>query len=414
MNKEILGKTKSLCEHCLKLIDTEILKEEDKIYYNKFCKTHGNSKVLISDDADYYIKAKKISKEIQHINNVNNIKCPFECIDCSIHEQKAAMAIVEILDECNLSCPTCIAASHLGAGKIKSISLVEDMIDSLIIKEPNLDLLMISGGEPTIHPYLFEILDIAKKKNIKHLMLISNGVRIANDLDFVNKLKKYKENFEIYLQFDSINNDVLLNIRGENLKKIRLNSLKNLENAGIHSTLISVVKKGVNDKEVSDVINFALNYKYVRGVTFQPVKETGRSDTYNKELNYITLTEIRNRIINENEHFSDLIPHPLNPENMCIGYLNKDIRNKEITKELIENSVDLDKMMYFLPTSNNEKFKYENLFRVTIVSFLDKYNFCEEAIKKSCIKFITKEKNIIPLDTYYLFYSEQNKAANKM
>jgi uncharacterized radical SAM superfamily Fe-S cluster-containing enzyme len=47
---------------------------------------------------------------------------------------------------------------------------------------------------------------------------------------------------------------------------------------------------------------------------------------------------------------------------------------------------------------------YENIFRVTIVQFLDRYNFCVANVKRSCIHFVTPDLQIIPFDTYNLFY----------
>jgi glycosyltransferase involved in cell wall biosynthesis len=51
-----------------------------------------------------------------------------------------------------------------------------------------------------------------------------------------------------------------------------------------------------------------------------------------------------------------------------------------------------------------EKLSYENIFRITIVQFLDRFNFCVGNVKRSCIHFVTPEEQIIPFDTYNLFY----------
>jgi uncharacterized radical SAM superfamily Fe-S cluster-containing enzyme len=53
------------------------------------------------------------------------------------------------------------------------------MLDLVVANEGEPDVVQISGGEPTIHPQFFEILDIAKTKPIRHLMVNTNGIRIA-------------------------------------------------------------------------------------------------------------------------------------------------------------------------------------------------------------------------------------------
>ena len=47
---------------------------------------------------------------------------------------------------------------------------------------------------------------------------------------------------------------------------------------------------------------------------------------------------------------------------------------------------------------------YENIFRLAIVEFLDAHNFCLGRVKRSCIHFLTPNGQIIPFDTYNLFY----------
>ena len=50
---------------------------------------------------------------------------------------------------------------------------------------------------------------------------------------------------------------------------------------------------------------------------------------------------------------------------------------------------------------------YENIFRIAIVEFLDAHNFCLGRVKRSCIHFVTPAGQIIPFDTYNLFYRDE-------
>jgi uncharacterized radical SAM superfamily Fe-S cluster-containing enzyme len=425
-NYTFYSQTTSLCEECLCLVPAKIIFQDNCVYFLKHCPTHKFHKTLISTDINYFKKSREInipsvkSKKVK--NSIIN-SCPLDCGLCEDHEQHTAMGIVEILDECNMQCPTCIGAFHPGAGKVKSVEEIERMLDTFLEYQMNPDIVMISGGEPTIHPEIIEILRLAYNKPFKHIMLITNGVKIAEDITFVKQLAEFKIKLEIYLQFDSLSDEVLMNIRGKKLKEKRIQSVTNLENEKIHSTLICIVKKTLNEYEMNDIIDFGLQFKYIRGVTFQPCKITGRNDSFVKEVNYITLSEVRQNILKDSPFFSenDFIPHPLNPENICIGYLHKkDHDVSSVTNFLFNEPLsarkyklhfpfakELREKMYFLPELNTGDIKYENLFRVTIVSFLDKFNFCTTSVKRSCIHFITLKKEIIPLDTYYLFY--QNK-----
>ena len=74
---------------------------------------------------------------------------------------------------------------------------------------------------------------------------------------------------------------------------MRQQALANLERAGISTTLVCVVKKGVNDDEVGDIVRHALEWRCVRGVTFQPVQDAGRNDGFDRKRDRVLLTDIR-------------------------------------------------------------------------------------------------------------------------
>jgi uncharacterized radical SAM superfamily Fe-S cluster-containing enzyme len=59
------------------------------------------------------------------------------------------------------------------------------MLDALVASEGEPDLVQLSGGEPTLHPDFFPILDEARARPIRHVMINTNGLRIAQDGDFV-------------------------------------------------------------------------------------------------------------------------------------------------------------------------------------------------------------------------------------
>ena len=144
--------------------------------------------------------------------------------------------------------------------------------------------MQISGGEPTIHPQILDILAAARRRPIRHVMLNTNGIRIAEDPAFVDALAELRPGFEVYLQFDSLNDEALKNIRGAALcAHPRARRWRNLEARNISTTLVCTVKRGVNDAEIGEIVRHALNYKCVRGVTFQPVQDAGRNDGFDPE-----------------------------------------------------------------------------------------------------------------------------------
>src|ERR1041385_7775856 len=274
------GQTQSLCETCLKLVPAKIQILGNEVWYEKRCKEHGVQSTLISTDAAYWRLCKDFIKPGDRPLNIQGrteYGCPYDCGLCPDHEQHSCLALIEINDACNLTCPICFAESSPQKTRNRSLTEIEAMLDTLVASEGNPDLVQISGGEPTIHPEIVAILKLCKTKPIRHVMLNTNGIRIARDPAFVAELAKLKPGFEVYLQFGSMKRDALKNLRGADLRRVRAQALANLEAAGISTTLVCVVKKGVNDAEIGDIVRHALIYKCVRGITFQPVQDAGRN-----------------------------------------------------------------------------------------------------------------------------------------
>jgi uncharacterized radical SAM superfamily Fe-S cluster-containing enzyme len=321
------------------------------------------------------------------------------------------------------------------------------MMDAVVRNEKEPDVVQISGGEPTIHPQFFEILDYAKTLPIKHLMLNTNGIRIAKEKDFAEKLKTYAPDFEIYLQFDSFEDSVLQILRGADLSKIRQQALANLNEVNLSTTLVVTLQKGLNDGEMGKIIDFALKQKCVRGVTFQPTQIAGRLEDFNTETDRITLTEVRRKILEQTDVFNaeDLLPVPCNPDALVMGYALKlgdevfpltryinpqDLldnskntivyeQDEMLKGKMIElfstgNSVEcaqenLKSILCCLPNIDAPELGYDNLFRVIIMQFIDAYNFDVRSIKKSCVHIVDKDYKIIPFETMNLFYRDDKK-----
>src|SRR5436305_14764937 len=291
--------TLSLCPQCLRRVDAKIVFENNNVYMLKNCADHGFTKVLIATDVEYYKNIRNYNKPSEmplKFNTKTHYGCPYDCGLCADHDQHSCFTIVEITDRCNLSCPTCYAMSSPHYGRHRTVEEVERMLDIIVANEGTPDVVQISGGEPTIHPDFFEILDIAKKKPIRHLMVNTNGIRIAKDVEFTKQLASYAPDFEIYLQFDSFKPNALQQLRGRDLRNVRMKALEHLNRLNLSTTLVVTLQAGLNDDEIGSIIEFALQQPCVRGVTFQPIQAAGRTEDFNPATDRITLTDVRKKI----------------------------------------------------------------------------------------------------------------------
>src|SRR5205085_3336573 len=189
------------------------------------CPQHGAESVLVADDIEYYKKCREVfikpPEQAQQYNTPIRWGCPYDCGLCPDHEQHSCLSIVEITDHCNLRCPTCYASSGPERVTYRTLEQVEFMMDAVVRNEHEPDIVQISGGEPTLHPDFFAILDAAKRRPIRHLMVNTNRVRLARDADFASRLLSYNPLPQIYLQFASLRPRPPEIIRGPHLRHAR-------------------------------------------------------------------------------------------------------------------------------------------------------------------------------------------------
>ena len=320
--------TNSLCATCLRKVEAKVIFQDGNVYLHKWCPEHRFQKVLISTDAEYYKLSRQTLKPGQmplKFNTPIKYGCPYDCGLCPDHEQHSCLTLVEVTDQCNLTCPICYSESSPHRPGHRSMEQIEFMLDCVVRNEGKPDVVQISGGEPTIHPEFFKILDAAKARPIKHLMVNTNGIKIANDAEFARRLADYMPRFEIYLQFDSLRPGPLRTLRGVDLTDIRRRTLDRLNHHNISTTLVCTVRKNLNDGEIGEIIDFALKQRCVRGVTFQPIQDAGRTENFDPARDRLTLGEVRQQILRQSPVFkpSDVIPVPCHPDCLAMAYALK-------------------------------------------------------------------------------------------
>jgi len=419
------------------------------VFMDKWCPAHGTQRVLISDDAEYYRLCREVyikpPEMPERFNTKMEFGCPYDCGLCPDHMQHSCLTLVEITDNCNLRCPVCFAGSGPERLTHKPLATVLAMLDAVVANEGTPDVVQISGGEPTLHPDFFAILDAARARPIRHLMVNTNGIRIAQDREFAARLAEYRQGFEVYLQFDSFEPAALKTLRGADLTRIHTQAIERLNELDISTTLVMTLKKDLNDGEIGKLIDYGLSQPCVRGVTLQPIQDAGRVESYDAKVNRLTVSEIRRRIAEQTDAFtlSDIIPVPCNPDTLAMGYalklggstlpltrlvdpqiLLKGDSNTitfehdpAIKKQIFElfstnqspdgQAAKLSELLCCIPQVETPAgVGYRDVFRVLIVQFMDALSLDIRALKKSCIHIAQADGRLIPFESFNLFYRD--------
>ncbi|WP_189080133.1 radical SAM protein [Mangrovihabitans endophyticus] len=282
-NEIFVEYTKSICPVCKVVVDGQVNIRDNKVYLRKRCREHGGFEALVYGDAQMYLDSARFNKPgtipLAFQTEVKD-GCPSDCGLCPEHKQHACLGIIEVNTGCNLDCPICFADSgHHGDGYAITLDQCERMLDVFVASEGEAEVVMFSGGEPTIHKQILDFVDAAQARPIKAVNVNTNGIRLASDRAFVTALGERNRPgraVNIYLQFDGFDERTHREIRGRDLRDIKRRALDNCAAAGLTVTLVAAVERGLNDHELGAIVEYGLAHPAVRSVSFQPVTHSGR------------------------------------------------------------------------------------------------------------------------------------------
>jgi uncharacterized radical SAM superfamily Fe-S cluster-containing enzyme len=283
--------TRSICPECRRVIDAHVILRDNKVYMLKRCPDHGEFEALVYGDAQAYTQSARFNKPgsipLQFTTQVRH-GCPHDCGLCPDHQQHVCVGIIEVNSACNMDCPLCFADA--GAGFNLTLEEVEEILDHLVETEGHPEVVQFSGGEPTIHPEIVPMMRAATERNIRHVMLNTNGRRIANDDEFVAQLAEIQP--RLYFQFDGFESETYRVIRGEpDILPEKLRALDRLAEIGCYVILVPAIERGVNEHEIGRIVEFGIEHPAVWGINFQPAFHAGRHGTHDP-LQRMTIPDI--------------------------------------------------------------------------------------------------------------------------
>lgn len=245
-----------------------------------------------------------------------------------MQSQHTCILLEDLLDHCNLKCPTCFAESEPALSTVAPLERVLANIDTRLARERGkLDVVMLSGGEPTLYPWLEDLLGALVTRPIVRILLNTNGLRVARDDALVALLHRHRERVEVYLQYDGESQEASRFHRGADLRCFKQEALQRLSAAEVFTTLTMTATKGVNDDQIGAVITRGLQTPFVGGVTIQPVFGSGRGPGPDP-MDRLTHTGVLARLGQQTDGlvgWRDLTALPCSHPHCCsVGYLLRD------------------------------------------------------------------------------------------
>lgn len=460
--------SRTMCPKCRKLVDGARFIRDDKVYLRRVCPDCGKSEGLISGNAQWFLESLTYIKEgsvpLKFSTPVEK-GCPEDCGLCSAHEQHSCMPIIEITNHCNLECPICIVQNRHNYNMTREE--FAKIIDGLIEKEGTLETINISGGEPTMHPLFLEFLDIAKRPEISRVSVSTNGIRCAQDIEFCRELAR--RNVYVSLQLDALSNAALRTLRGGgNQEELKRKTLRNLEQAGVRTTIVSTVAKGINDDKIGECVKLLYENDFILSLMFQPAAFTGYGGAHfapHNPMDVMTIPDVVAAIEEQTREQQwltqkDFLPLPCShPSCFGLTYLLKNgegytpfprfvdmgqymdvlsnrgtIRTDEKFEQSIRHAIndlwtsaeqvpDKDKILAGLKRAlklmypPDQALALEERMRlgesvvktIFIHAFMDEWTFEVDRIKKCCTHYALPDGRLMPGCAYNMFYRDKDE-----
>lgn len=463
-----LKRTTSRCPVCQAACPAEVLKRDGKVYLDRECPAHGAFSACIASDARFYWLAQGREE------NRNGSGCSGGAC-CSANGESAGtlgknaagrgdnpietlstcLALIEIVNSCNLACPTCYADSPVGAGpKVDAVPLdeIQSRVQGVIDRKGRIEILQLSGGEPTLYPRLFELCAWLKQHpRIDFVLLNTNGVLLAKDPQFARRLSEAfaGTGLQLYLQFDGTQSAGQKELRGADLREMRLRAIENCAAANLPITLAMTVTPD-NIASIWDAVRFGLDHEIIHGITLQPVFGSGRGEitkhktrdtngtddsagfpferTTRTNQSRLNTADVLLSVVGHSQgqlRFEDFTPLPCGDPNCAtIGYLIRRGGNIHHVSDFLDftrlQGFLHDKMQYTLEdlarcgcenTELGELLKTMErtrsmAFRIMVKPFMDAWTWDEDRIDRCCTHVIRPDGKLDSFCRYYSGFGE--------
>ena len=271
-----LSTVQGMCRACRSLVPCRIIEVDGAVYQERICPTCGRSRARIADSVEWYAERVRQTVHLKPARLPGTPVCqgcPQDCGPCSFHASACHLPVVSITNVCNMACPICFTYNRPDRRYFMGRAELRRLVDDLVDRAAPLDLINITGGEPTLHPRLLDLLEECQRPEIGRVTVNTNGLRLAEDDSLCRELARL--GVYVILSFDTLRSETSHWLHGRDVVQLKLSALANLERHGIGTTLMNVMVRGVNEDEIGSIIRLTQSHRVVRSITVQTMTYTG-------------------------------------------------------------------------------------------------------------------------------------------
>ncbi|MFC1851413.1 radical SAM protein [candidate division CSSED10-310 bacterium] len=271
---------RGLCRSCREIVPGRIVFRGSEVWQEQLCHRCGVQAALIAGDKEWYLaRMSEARLDRSPVPGVlkphpNRQGCPADCGPCSWHASPCQLPVISVTNNCNLRCPICFTYNR--PDKIYSMSPAEmrQIVDWVVAASGHSDVINITGGEPTLHPQIFELIAECRRPEIGRITLNSNGLLLGQDFHFCERLAEL--GVYVILSFNTFSAECSRALHGQDVVESKLKAIENLTRAGVRMTLLNVLIRDHNEDDLPKLLDLMRSHDNILSLTIQPMTYTGQ------------------------------------------------------------------------------------------------------------------------------------------
>jgi 7,8-dihydro-6-hydroxymethylpterin dimethyltransferase len=268
---------RGMCRRCRQVVPARVFFRGGSVWQQALCPTCTNPPAMIASDQTWYLR--NVLRPMPDRaplpgSHPPRLGCPHDCGPCAWHASPCQLPVVSITNACNLDCPICFTYNRPDRLYHMGVEEMQRTVDWIVESSGGVDLINITGGEPTLHPRLLDLLACCRRPQIGRVTMNSNGLRLAEDRDLCRRLAEL--GVYVILSLNTFDPAASVLLHGQDVVAAKLRALDNLTAAGVPVTLLNVMVRDVNEDAVAGLLDLLRTRENVLSLTVQTMTYTGQ------------------------------------------------------------------------------------------------------------------------------------------
>lgn len=267
---------RGMCRTCRRIVPARVFFRDGSVWQQSLCPDCASEPALIAADRDWYLgNTLRPLLDRSPLPGARPPKagCPHDCGPCTWHASPCQLPIFSVTNACNLGCPICFTYNRNDRAWHMSVEELQRTLDWIVESSGPVDLINVTGGEPTLHPQVTELLEVCRRPEIGRVTMNSNGLRLAEDQALCERLAEL--GVCVILSLNTFDPEISRRIHGRDVVAAKLRAIDNLTRAGARMTLLNVLIRGLNEDVPGRILELMLQNDLILSLTIQTMTYTG-------------------------------------------------------------------------------------------------------------------------------------------